>query len=72
MGLQKMIAIILIVIGALGLAYGGFTYTSDVHNADIGSLHMSLSETDRFNIPIWAGVTFVLFGVVLLLARKII
>ena len=52
MGLQKMIAIILIIIGALGLTYGGFTYTSDVHHVDIGSLNISLSETDRFNMTI--------------------
>jgi len=51
---QKLIAIVLIVIGALGLAYGGFSYTSDVHKADVGSLHLSMTEKDRVNIPVSA------------------
>lgn len=63
---QKVIAIILLVIGVTGLAYGGFSYTSDVHQADIGSLHLSLAERERVNIPVWAGVAFILAGGVLL------
>ncbi|GLX79467.1 hypothetical protein tinsulaeT_28070 [Thalassotalea insulae] len=70
MSLQKIIATMLIIMGIIGLAYGGFSYTSDVHQADIGSLHMSLSETQDINIPIWAGVTFIIAGGVLLLLPK--
>jgi TRAP-type C4-dicarboxylate transport system permease small subunit len=70
MGIQKLVAIVLILIGVIGLAYGGFTYTKDVHNADVGPLHMSFSEKEHVNIPIWAGLAFVLVGGVLLVTRK--
>ena len=45
MSLEKMIAIGLLVAGALGLAYGGFSYTRETHEADLGPL--SVSERQR-------------------------
>ena len=36
MNSTKIAAIILIVAGILGLAYGSFTYTKDTHKADLG------------------------------------
>jgi TRAP-type C4-dicarboxylate transport system permease small subunit len=62
----KMTAILLIVAGALALAYGGFTYTKDTHDADIGPIHMSVKDKERVNIPMWAGVGAVVLGGVLL------
>jgi hypothetical protein len=62
----KMTAIVLIVAGALALAYGGFTYTKDTHDADIGPIHMSIKDKERVNIPMWAGVGAVVLGGVLL------
>jgi hypothetical protein len=62
----KMAAIILIVAGALALAYGGFTYTKDTHDADLGPIHMSIKDKERVNIPMWAGVGAVVLGDVLL------
>lgn len=70
MGIQKLIAIIFIVIGIIGVAYGGFSYTSDVHEADMGSLHMSVSEHERVNIPMWAGISFIVVGGGLLVIRN--
>ena len=70
MVMKKLIAIIFIVIGIIGVAYGGFSYTSDVHEADMGPLHMSVSEHERVNIPMWAGVGFIVVGGVLLLIRN--
>ena len=62
----KMAAIVLIVAGALALAYGGFSYTKDTHNADLGPIHMSIDEKERVNIPLWAGVGAIVLGGVLL------
>lgn len=62
----KMTAIVLIVAGALALAYGGFTYTKDTHDADLGPIHMSIKDKERVNIPMWAGVGAVVLGGVLL------
>lgn len=45
-----MAEFVLIVAGALALAYGGFSYTTDTHDADIGPVHMSFDEKERVNI----------------------
>lgn len=65
-----MLAIVLIVAGALGLAYGGFTYTKDTHKAKIGPIELSVNETETVNIPIWLGVASMVVGGILLLTRK--
>ena len=62
----KVTAIILIVAGVLALAYGGFSYTRDTHDADLGPIHMSIKDKERVNIPMWAGVGAVALGGVLL------
>lgn len=69
MNAAKIVGILLLIAGALGLVYGGFTYTSDVHRADLGPLHMSVKEKDRVNIPVWAGIAAIVAGGMLLLMR---
>lgn len=66
MNSTRMAAIALIVAGALALAYDGFTYTKDTHDADLGPIHMSIEDKERVNIPIWAGVGALVLGGVLL------
>jgi len=63
----RMAAIALIVAGALGLAYGGFSYTKDTHQAKIGPIELSVSEKQTVNVPIWAGVAAIVAGGALLL-----
>lgn len=71
MDAQKIAAIVLIVAGALGLAYGGFSYTKETHEADLGPLHMSVAEKKRVNVPVWAGVgAIVAGGLLLVVGRK--
>lgn len=66
MNTSKIVAIVLVILGALGLAYGGFTYTKDTHTADIGSLHLSVNEKQHVNVPVWAGLAVLVAGVLLL------
>jgi hypothetical protein len=66
MSSMKMVAFVLLVAGALALAYGGFSYTKETHDADIGPIHMSVDEKERVNIPVWAGVGAIVLGGVLL------
>ena len=66
----KMLALALIVVGGLALAYGGFTYTKDTHQAKLGPIELSVKETQTVNIPIWAGVGAIVAGAILLFARK--
>jgi hypothetical protein len=58
----KIVAIVLMAAGVLGLAYGGFTYTEDTHKASIGSLSVSIDDKRRVNVPVWAGVGMLLVG----------
>jgi TRAP-type C4-dicarboxylate transport system permease small subunit len=67
MNAMRMAAVALIVAGGLALAYGGFTYTSDTHEAKLGPLELSVKEKERVNIPVWAGVGAIVFGAGLLL-----
>jgi hypothetical protein len=70
MDAQKLAAIVLIVVGALGLGYGGFSYTSETHHTDVGPIHMSVDEKKHVNVPIWAGVASIIVGGLLLVARR--
>jgi hypothetical protein len=62
----KIAGLVLIVAGGLALAYGGFTYTKDTHDADIGPIHLSVDEKERVRIPVWAGMGALVLGGVLL------
>ena len=66
----KIIAILLIVGGILGLAYGGFSYTKETHRADIGPIHLEVAEKERVNIPLWAGIGAIVGGVLLLVTGR--
>ncbi len=70
MNIQRVIGIILLVAGVLGLAYGGFTYTKDTHKADLGPLQFSVKEKEHVNVPISLGVGFIVVGGLLLFVRK--
>lgn len=62
----RLAAIALIVAGALALAYGGFSYTSETHQAKLGPIELSISEKQNVNIPLWAGIAAVVGGGLLL------
>lgn len=63
----------LIVVGLLGIGYGGFSYTPETHNADLGPIHVYLAEKERVDIPIWAGVGALVAGTLLLVVgRKVL
>lgn len=58
----RIAALALVVAGALGLAYGGFSYTRDTHGATLGPLTVSVDEKRRVNVPVWAGAGVILMG----------
>jgi hypothetical protein len=70
MNAVKLLAIVLIVAGGLGLAYGSFTYTKETHQAKLGPIELSVKNMETVNIPVWAGVGAIVAGVVLLFVRK--
>ena len=70
MGLQRVFGILFLVLGVLGLAYGGFSYTKETHKASIGSLQLSVDEKKTVNIPLSVGIGFLLVGGLLLLIPR--
>jgi hypothetical protein len=64
----KIAAIVLIVAGGLGLAYGSFSYTKETHKATLGSIELSVKDKETVNVPVWAGVAAIVLGGVLLFA----
>jgi hypothetical protein len=67
---MRMLAIVLLIAGGLALAYGGFSYTSETHEAKLGPVEISVNEKQRVNVPVWAGVAFLVVGGGLLLSGK--
>lgn len=66
----RMLATLLIIAGVLGLAYGGFSYTEETHQANIGALYLPADEKQSVNIPVWAGVSAILAGEFLLVIGR--
>jgi len=66
----KIVAIILIVAGILGLVYGKFTYTKATHEAKLGPIDLSIKEKKTVNVPLWTGVAAIVAGALLLLVPK--
>ena len=65
-----MVAIALLAAGILALVYGGFSFTKRTHDAKLGPVEISVSEKQRVNVPVWAGVVLVAAGAGLLLTQK--
>jgi len=63
----KLVALLLIVAGTLGLAYGSFSYTKETHEARVGPIELTMKDKETVNIPVWAGVGAIAIGGVLLL-----
>jgi hypothetical protein len=65
----KLLGAVLLALGILALAYGGFSYTKSTEKASIGPIKIEVKDRERVNIPLWAGVAGAIVGGVLL-ARK--
>ncbi len=63
----RIVGIVLLVAGALALAYGGFSFTKETHKAEIGPLSLSVKEKENVNVPQWAGIAAIVAGAAMLL-----
>jgi len=63
----KMLALVLITLGILGLVYGQFSYTQETQEAKIGPIELTVNDTKTVNVPIWAGIAAIVAGGGLLL-----
>jgi hypothetical protein len=58
----KILAIVLIALGVLGLIYGQFSYTKDTHSANVGNVELAVKDKKTVNIPQWAGIVAIAIG----------
>ena len=70
MGATKIIGIILILAGTLGLVYGGFSYTKDTTTAKLGPIEIRTQEKENVNVPIIVSVGAIGIGIFLLVAGR--
>lgn len=70
MNAAKLIGVILIVAGVLGLVYRSFSYTKETHQAKLGPLQFEVKEKETINVPTWASVASIAAGSLLLLFGK--
>jgi TRAP-type C4-dicarboxylate transport system permease small subunit len=63
---MKALGIVLLAVGALALAFGGFTYAKESHVAQIGALEVSVEDQRTVNVPWWLGAIAITTGAVLL------
>ena len=64
----KLAGIVLIVLGCLGLAYGGFSYTKDTTQMKLGPIELKVQEKENVNVPLIVSAGAVVIGVFLLVA----
>ena len=70
MSTTKIIGILLIVAGVLGLIYGGFGYTKETHTAQLGPLQLKVQEKETVMVPVLASVGAIAFGLFLIVGGR--
>jgi hypothetical protein len=58
----RILAIVLIVAGALALVVGSFSYTQDKTAVKLGPMELSVKERKTVDVPVWAGVGAIVVG----------
>lgn len=70
MSTTKIIGILLIVAGALGLIYGGFSYTKETHSTKLGPIELNVQEKETVAVPIIVSAGVIALGVFLIVAGR--
>jgi hypothetical protein len=67
---NRTLGIVLIVLGLVGLAWGGISYTTRQRVVDVGPIHATRDKTNTVPIPPIAGALALVGGIVLVAAGK--
>ncbi len=68
--MNKTLGMILVALGLVGLAWGGFSYTTRERVVDLGPIHASREKTHNVPLPPIAGAAALLGGIVLLVTGR--
>lgn len=66
---MKIVGIVLGILGIVGLAYGGLSWTSRETVVDAGPIEITADKTERFPLPPVVGGLLLVAGVVLILKK---
>ena len=66
MNTTKLIGIIVLVAGCLGLAYGGFSYTKQSTAVKLGPIELKVQEKETVNVPMIVSVGAIVVGLILI------
>jgi len=61
----RIVAIVLMIAGAVALAAGSFSYTRDRTEFKLGPMELSVKERKTVELPAWAGIAALVAGGVL-------
>ena len=67
--MTKVIGIVLIVLGVVGLAYGGLSWTRRETIVDAGPIEITADKTERVPLPPILGGLLLIAGVVLVMKK---
>jgi drug/metabolite transporter (DMT)-like permease len=65
-----MIGIVLIVLGVIGLAWGGISWTTRETVADLGPIEINQEQRETLPLPPIAGAVLVIAGAAVLIGAK--
>lgn len=66
MNAMRIAGIILLVLGIAGLFTGGFSFTKNTTQAQIGPLKLQVQEQESINVPQWLSIGAMVLGGALL------
>jgi len=67
---SKILGIILLVGGLIGLFYGHFEYTKETHEGQFGPFRFSVAEKETAVIPSWLSIGVLVAGAVVLVVGR--
>ncbi len=63
---KVILGLVLVALGILALIYGGFSFTKEEHEVQMGPIEFEVQEKERVNVPVWVGVASIVGGALLL------
>jgi uncharacterized membrane protein YidH (DUF202 family) len=70
MNATKLVGIVLVAAGCLGLIYGGFSYTRETTGVQLGPIALKVEEKQTVNVPLIVSAGAVIVGVFLLAFKR--